>query len=269
MPNDNEKRLFFALAAEAPWPTVLPEGRLLTPEARHMTLAFLGNVPWEPLQARLSTLPLPTFQVGGAGIVDACLCLPENHPRVIAWHVHWIGESGQEILRYQQQLATYLREAGYAIDQRPFLPHVTLARQPFNAKKWTRAFKTLPVFFPTLHLYESVGNLHYKPIWSHSLIPPFVELSHTADIAFKVAGSSMAQLGQNAQIALCFKCPDLIPYLSPIPADCTLDDLVIILNDAVTRIDMDIGCPFKAVSFHGEVTHDASNVLSWEMIVDV
>lgn len=268
MNHEKIKRLFFALSAEAPWPSLLPKGRLLAPEVRHMTLAFLGNVPWRPLEEILPSLPLPTFNVGSAGITDACLCLPEHHPRVVAWHVRSIGSAGQELLSYQQQLAGFLRNAGYSIDTRPFLPHITLARQPFDARQWARSFQSLPVTFSTLHLYESTGNLGYKPIWSFPFIPPFEELSHTADIAFRVAGSTVDQLALHAQIALCFKCPGLIPYLTTLPEEGTLDDLVIGLNDMITRADVAFGCPFKAVSFHGEITQKAQT-LFWEMIVDV
>jgi RNA 2',3'-cyclic 3'-phosphodiesterase len=36
----------------------------------------------------------------------------------------------------------------------------------------------------------------------------------------------------------------------------------------VTASDVEVGCPFKAVSYHGEI-HESNGLLQWEMIVDV
>jgi RNA 2',3'-cyclic 3'-phosphodiesterase len=47
--DDPIKRLFFAFEVDAPWPEALPSGRILEPSCRHMTLAFLGNIPFAPL----------------------------------------------------------------------------------------------------------------------------------------------------------------------------------------------------------------------------
>jgi len=44
-----------------------------------------------------------------------------------------------------------------------------------------------------------------------------------------------------------------------------LNEIVYALNAMIARADSEIGCPFKAVSFHG--TENQTN--EWEMIVDV
>lgn len=96
-------------------------------ESLHLTLAFLGStevnkitelhsfmqeavVGLKPLRLRLAGLSLfPT---------------PKN-PRVIALHL--TGDLVQ-LERIQTTLAQRLMDAGYPVDNRPFRPHVTLAR---------------------------------------------------------------------------------------------------------------------------------------------
>lgn len=160
------KRLFFALKVTSDWPKKLPEGRLIAEEDRHLTLAFLGNVPFEPLETTLNELPLPSFKAGSIGYFDKSLFLPKSKPRVAAWHVDLVE---QAVAEYQSQLVVFLREKGYAIEERSFLPHVTLARAPFSFKEWEEAFVSMPCIATSLNLYESVGNLRYKPIWQHFL----------------------------------------------------------------------------------------------------
>ena len=178
-------------------------------------------------------------------------------------------ENSEGPLAYQQELVTYLRRLGYSLDERPFLPHVTVARAPFEEQEWCTTFHKMPVITHHLHLFESVGDLVYKPLWTHQIPPPFEEISHTADVAFRVYGTSMRQLGVHAQIALCFKCPQLLDYLLAVPEDITLDDLIIDLNDSISRADSGFGCPLKAVSFHGEVVQTSEGLYTWEMVIDV
>lgn len=267
--SEQTKRLFFALEVMAPWPKPLPAGRRLDEGHRHMTVAFLGHTDYARLQPLLTEIPAPPFKVGYVGIFDECLFLPERHPRVVAWHVHWL-EGKEALSQYQKQLIAWLQEKEFNPDARKeFLPHVTLARAPFNPHPWRKAFKTLPMMTAGLHLYESVGGLKYQPIWSFPLLPPFVEIEHTADLAFQIYGENLEQLQLHALMALAFRCPALLDKLAEIPHAESLDDLIIHLNDCVTRLDARRGCPFKAVSFHGEVEKIGETVLRWEMIVDV
>ncbi len=268
MSENETKRLFFALEVDAPWPSEWPNGRVIDSRGRHVTLSFLGNVPWKPLEMLLPSLPLPEFEIGPVGLADKCLFLPPKHPHVVAYHVTWL-EGISNPLAYQELLAKFLQAAGYELDRRPFLPHVTLARSPFDPTQWRRAFASLPIVIRALHLYESLKCLVYKPLWTHVLGSPFEEISHTADIAFRVKGKTMQQLGIHAQVALGFKFQAIMNYLVPISATFTLDDIVIALNEMITRADSAVGSPLKAVSFHGDVSTDPQGLLNWEMIVDV
>lgn len=230
-------RLFYGLEVKAPWPEKLPEGRLIEEHSRHLTTEFLGDVEEEPKDR-----PEVPYRMGPVGIFNEVLILRN----VVAWHVDWLEDQffvGRELLH-----------------------HVTMARKPFRPAEWKETFSPLPVIGTALHLYESVGNLTYKPRWSYPLIVPFDEFEHTADIAFRIRGYSLEQLHLHAEIALAFVHPPLLAYRKKRSAT-TLDEVIIQLNELITRCDSAIGTPFKAVSFHGSVQE--YETLEWEMIVDV
>lgn len=263
------KRVFFALEIQAPWPHPLPPGRLIDEKHRHMTVAFLGNVDYSLLQPALAEIPMLPFAIGLTGIFDQCLFLPERHPRVLAWHVDWL-ESKEQIAAYQKQLIKWLEEKGFNPDARKqFLPHVTLCRAPFQQHPWEKSFERLPMMAGALHLYESVGNLKYKPIWTQEVVSPFEEIEHTADVAFHIHGKNLKQIQLHALVALAFKFPPLLDQLAGMPSPDSLEDVIIDLNECVSHMDARRGCPFKAISFHGDLQELDEGILKWEMIVDV
>jgi RNA 2',3'-cyclic 3'-phosphodiesterase len=126
-------RLFFAL-----WPgervraslarvagtlAALAEGKPVRPGKIHLTLAFLGEIDSEQLaavrdaasQARASRFELVLDEVGsfrGAGVAWAA---PSRMPAPLA--------------ELQSSLDAALRARGFALDERPFSAHVTLARR--------------------------------------------------------------------------------------------------------------------------------------------
>lgn len=262
------KRLFFGVEVYAPWPERLPHGRLLDAAHRHMTLAFLGNIPYLPLLEQLKEFPDPLLRIGVVGKFDRSLLLPVRHPHVVAWQGSWYDGS-QALSSFQKTLTDWLAQLNYPVDRRDWLPHVTLCRSPFDGRAWQKTFMPLPFFTQSIHLYESVGKLVYVPIWTYPIQVPFEELDHTADIAFNVYGKSLLELYHHAFTALAFKFPALLRYFIDRPVLETIDDVVIVLNDVVGRADRDLGCPFKAISFHGDVLIHSDNTLQWEMIVDV
>ena len=261
------KRVFFGFEVKASWPGELPSGRILDPAHRHMTLAFLGNVDISGLLSNLENFPPPPFAVGLTGIFDECLFLPFRHPHVVAWRVKW-QENELALQGYQEILSAWLQTQGFKLDERKFLSHVTLCREPFKVKEWEKAFHPLPMFIESLHLYESLGNLRYEPLWSYPLLPPFKEIEHTADIAFEITGDSFSQLFQHALMALSFKSLHFLPYAEKEYSFQNIDDIIIQLNELVSEVDARFGCLFKAVSFHGDIQEE-KGLLKWEMIVDV
>ena len=114
-----------------------------------------------------------------------------------------------------------------------------------------------------------MGHSKYLSIWSWPLLPPFEEIEHLADIAFHVYGQKIDQLYMHAFVALSFKCPPLLDYFQEKRELQSMEEIVIYLNEAVSKADQEIGCPFKAVSFHGTIERMQNHLLRWEMIVDV
>jgi RNA 2',3'-cyclic 3'-phosphodiesterase len=253
-----KRRLFFGLEVVAPWPAELPKGRVLPEEGRHMTLVFLGNVEWEELEARLDQVPPLPMRVGAVGVTDECLLLRN----VVAWHVN-LFEQGDVVDGYYQTLRRFCE----GTDEREWRAHITMARKPFDGPAWKKAFEPLPVAIKGMHLYESTGNLTYVPVRSWEMAAPFLEVPHTADIAFEVRGESVQQIFLHAAVALAFEFPPLLGYMGEVEV-VDLDDVIIALNDLVARADADVGVPFKAVSFAGEL-RKFDGLLEWEMIVDV
>jgi 2'-5' RNA ligase len=95
-------------------------------ECLHMTLAFIGQVGeqraaavLDALRARWLREPIPT-RVAGVGTFP-----PRGAPRAI-----WVGvDIGRDALvDVQQEVAARLSNVGIAPEQRPFHPHMTLAR---------------------------------------------------------------------------------------------------------------------------------------------
>jgi len=106
-------------------------------------------------------------------------------------------------------------------------------------------------------------------LWSYALKEPFLEIEHAADIAFHIRGESIRQLFHNALTALAFKYPALLKFNTDKVHLTDINDIIIALNQIISRTDCAVGCPFKAVSFHGEIKNEVDHILNWEMIVDV
>ena len=262
---NEKKRLFFGLSVESTWPMTYPKGRITDEKTRHITFGFLGTTTISILNKGLATCPKPDFIIGPAGRTDRLLFLPEYRPRVVAHHVKWLS-CNEKLASYYEHFLNWLQELGFSVDRRPLLPHVTIARRPFDEKEWEKAFEPLPLIVTGLHLYASIGNLRYQSLWCHDFLPAFEEVEHTADIAFNIRGETYFDLYQHAGLALCFKYPPLLAHLRDRAIE-NLDGCVKTLNEMISFCDEQIGCPFKAVSYHGKLEDRAP--LSWEMIVDV
>lgn len=263
---NDQKRLFFGWEVDAPWPADYPEGRQIQESFRHLTLAFLGNISFSQLKSQLAHFPEPSFKVAPVGICDKILFLPEKSPRVVSLHVHWLTYANA-LVDYQKKIIDWLKTLNYPMDERPLLSHISLARSPFDQKKWEEYFITHPLCAKSIHLYESIGNLHYEKRWTMPLLPAFEDLEHMADIAFIIRGDTLQDIFYHAAIALCFKFPTLVTFIPSSVICHSLEDIIRQLNLLVSYADMKIGCPFKAVSYHGEIKQNI--VKEWEMIVDV
>jgi RNA 2',3'-cyclic 3'-phosphodiesterase len=96
------------------------------PEHAHLTLVFLGNVDDARVPAVVETVAaavdLPGFEVAfeGVGVFP-----PRGAPRVL-----WVGvgRGDRELVELQRMLASRIAALGLPLEDRPFHPHLTLAR---------------------------------------------------------------------------------------------------------------------------------------------
>jgi 2'-5' RNA ligase len=101
--------------------------RWARPESIHLTLKFFGDIPERDVAnisavAGKAAAEVGPFDltIGGAGV------FPDPHrPRII-----WLGMSGDvaRLVTFQQGMELALREIGFAREERPFRPHLTLGR---------------------------------------------------------------------------------------------------------------------------------------------
>jgi RNA 2',3'-cyclic 3'-phosphodiesterase len=268
---NEEKRLFFAFEIHAPWPEELPPGRVIDPKMRHCTIAFLGNHALSKLDPILKAMPRPSFKIGLAGKFERVLFLPKKRdPNVVAWEIAF-WEKGDRFASYADELITYLQqqEVIESNKKNESLAHVTIARRPFEREEWEANFQPLPTYLGTLHLFESLGHLTYRSVWSHPILPPFDELPHTADLAYKIRGESIREIYLHALLALTFEDPRLLKVIELQEELRSLDEVIAQLNRDIGRADAEIGSSFKAVSYFGELRKLPNQILEWEMIVDV
>lgn len=264
---NHHSNLFFGFEVAAPWPEAMPSGRIISPTSRHLTVLFLGKHDPAPILSKLNEMPLPSFPIGATSIADSLLFLPPKNPHVVAYHLTFLS-GDQDLLACHAALHDWFKGMGFNLDARPFLPHVTLARAPYDQEKWKKGFEKIPLITSKLHLYQSQPNLTYTPIWTFPIAPPLEPISHTGDLAFRIQSKNLSDLYLHAQLALAFEAAPFLNFLDNASDIQSLEDLIIRLNRRISAWDEELGSPIKAVSFSGNLNHK-EGLLSWEMIVDV
>jgi 2'-5' RNA ligase len=127
------ERLFFALWPDAPAAAALATlakelaarsgGTSVPPAKIHLTLAFLGDVAGDRMEAAMRA-PEGARWRGFDMVLDTVGSFRGAR-------VAWAGcrERAAELVELQSGLAGRLAEGGFALDDRPYTPHVTLARK--------------------------------------------------------------------------------------------------------------------------------------------
>lgn len=141
--------------------------RAVAPESLHLTLAFLGWRPpadvavIEPIVRAEAGTPAPRVALG------AVLLLPPRRARVLTVELDHAGA----LLELQARVSARLAAAGvYTPEQRPFLPHVTVARlRPRVRPPRAADLHVAPLEFsaPSVTLYESRlrrSGARYEPL---------------------------------------------------------------------------------------------------------
>lgn len=147
--------------------------RLIGPEKLHLTLKFLGNVAeddlsrvaqaLEPLRGRHEPFEVSTSGFGG---------FPSERKARILWA--GVGEGSGPLRAVAQSVDDLLEGAGFEIERRPYVPHLTLGRARGQGAKLDAA----SVYPPALRfsvsgvdLVESVpgkGGVTYSVLETYS-----------------------------------------------------------------------------------------------------
>lgn len=97
-------------------------GRRTRDDSIHLTLAFIGDVSVQ----RLPDLAVPPLQdlKSFTLMLDRCGCWPRNG-------IGWMAPSQipDQLQRLVFAMEGWLRGAGFALEERPYRPHVTLVRK--------------------------------------------------------------------------------------------------------------------------------------------
>ncbi|QOX77552.1 RNA 2',3'-cyclic phosphodiesterase [Trichlorobacter lovleyi] len=102
----------------------LPGVRWVRPEQLHLTLAFLGELAEQQLGLLGKALEGVSFEPFTLRF-EQLGCFPDQrHPRVV-----WIGlQSNPALQQLARQVQAAAMACGIMLEQRPFTPHITLAR---------------------------------------------------------------------------------------------------------------------------------------------
>ncbi len=132
-----------------------PELRWARPEQWHLTLAFLGEVPEGP-RADLAE------RLGRAARRHSPIALSCRGGGRFSGRVLWTRVDGDRdaLRRLVGSTRAAARRSGLVVDERPYRPHITLARSsaPVDLRPLVErlaAFRGTPWFADTLHLVHS------------------------------------------------------------------------------------------------------------------
>jgi 2'-5' RNA ligase len=152
--------------------------RWVQPELLHVTLAFLGSQSPDrlPLLHQVAESTARASARGTLSLGEPGSFGPPHAPRVL-----WVGLRGDlaVLTRLQSSLAAGLREAGFSLEDRPFSPHITLARRRPNARpgaqlEWPPRRRLSPLSVPVERLSLMQSELspagpRYTPLERYEL----------------------------------------------------------------------------------------------------
>jgi 2'-5' RNA ligase len=184
------KRLFIGIPIQSEmifqvgenWKTnekLYPEGlKWVNPANWHVTLIFLGNTPETEIPGLQSLIELcfADIQAFRTNLRGMGVFPNSNSPKVL-----WLGiENLVALLPAQNSLVELLKQNGFSLDNKPFKPHVTLARIKNSANRMAidslinqyQNFNFGSVTISNIILYESISTADgpiYKPLFEKIL----------------------------------------------------------------------------------------------------
>jgi len=145
-----------------------PEARWVRPESLHITLKFIGEQKLEQveaIQARLCLLHAPSLEIRCAG--------SGFFPTAKAPRVFWIGiDSGPQLTDLAKQTDQATAELGIPREERPFSPHLTLARAGGRSgdPKWRKGDGPNSVFSVLEKRLAAMGDLDFGTMTAREFI---------------------------------------------------------------------------------------------------
>lgn len=146
------------------------EGRFVRPGSHHLTLAFLGEVGEAEARRAMDALDAACAGAGAVELASAGLgSFGRGRDATL-----WLGvEKNPELAALSGRLREELLASGLGFDEKPFLPHVTLARR---ARLPRAALEGLvfprPNSAARVTLYRSIlesDGARYKPLYTVEL----------------------------------------------------------------------------------------------------
>ena len=104
-----------------------PRIKWVNPDGIHLTLKFLGNIPTSDIDRITQAMTEAARQITPFYLETQALGAFPSLKRV---QVVWLGLGGEvdKLKKLQQLVENKLASLGFATEQRPFKPHLTLAR---------------------------------------------------------------------------------------------------------------------------------------------
>jgi 2'-5' RNA ligase len=147
-----------------------PEARWVRPESLHITLKFIGEQTPERAEAiteRLRRVGGSVFEVrtGGYGFF----------PTAKAPRVFWIGiHGGPQLAELAQSIDTATTELGIPREERPYSPHLTLARggagRSSGSPKFRKGDGPNTIFATLEKRLAAMGELDFGSMTAHEFI---------------------------------------------------------------------------------------------------
>jgi 2'-5' RNA ligase len=145
-----------------------PEARWVRPESLHITLKFIGEQPPERVEAiteRLRRVESSAFEIraGGYGFF----------PSAKAPRVFWIGiDAGPQLAELAESIDIATAELGIPREDRPFSPHLTLARGRgrSGSPKWRKGDSPNATFAVLAKRLAAMGELDFGAMTAQEFI---------------------------------------------------------------------------------------------------
>ena len=103
-----------------------PAARPVGPGAMHLTLAFLGEIPAERVEAAGGCLEAVSGFGSFTAVPDEAGFFPSPDKPGVFWL--GFGAGGARLSEAAAKLSAALRAGGFVLEERSFIPHLTLAR---------------------------------------------------------------------------------------------------------------------------------------------